>query len=115
MGEATWKLTPTQAPVGRTSMTVNGVRGRGLTSPPAPTTEIVQEDPAACEHCWVAEPPRGRVEGAAPTRRIRRTGATAVWLVTDTTAASSEPGTARSTPVTVTIDPSSETSNADPA
>src|SRR5689334_16345408 len=63
--EATWKLTPTHAPVGRTSMTSSGVRGSGFTSPHAPTTWIVQEEPDAWEHCCVAEPPCGRVEGAA--------------------------------------------------
>ena len=74
VSEATWKLTPTHAPVGRASMTVSGVRGSGLTSPLAPITEIVHDDPAACEHCWVTDPPCGSVDGAAPTRRMRRTG-----------------------------------------
>ena len=114
MGEATWKLTPTHAPVARASITVRGVRGSGFTSPLAPITEMVHEDPVACEHCCATVPPCGSVDGAAPTRRMSRTGATAVWLVTETTAASSEPGTARSAPMTVTVDPSSETSNAEP-
>ena len=71
--------------------------------------------PAACVHCWVSDPPCGRVEGAAPTRRMRRTGR-------DRRCGSSprrsrpprRPGTARSAPTTVTIDPSSDTSNARP-
>ena len=96
-------------------MTSSGVRGSGLTSPAAPITEIEHDEPAACVHCWVSDPPCGSVDGAAPTRRMRRTGATAVWLVTETIAASSEPGTARSAPTTVTIEPSSDTSNAEPA
>src|SRR6478735_4943725 len=89
VAEATWKLTPTHAPVGRTSTTSSGVRGSGLTSPPAPTTEIVHELPDACEHCCTADPPCGSVDGAAPTRRMSRAGETRLWLVTDTIAASS--------------------------
>jgi hypothetical protein len=115
VADATLKLTPMQAPTGRTSKTSSGVRGSGLTSPGALITETAQVDPAACVHCWVRVPPWGRVEGAAPTRRMRRTGATAGWLVTEIIAASSAPGTARSAPTTVTREPSSDTSNADPA
>lgn len=45
---------------------------------------------------------------------MSRAGLTAAWLVTPTTAAFSVPGTARSAPVTRTVDPSSETSKAEP-
>ena len=72
--------------------TSSGVRGSGFTSPGAPITVIEHDVPAACVHCFVSEPPCGSVDGAEPTRRMSRTGATAVWLVTETIAASSEPG-----------------------
>ena len=76
VAEATSKVTPAQAPVGRTSTSSSGVRGRGLTSPAAPMTGNVQDAPPACEHCWTIEPPWGSVDGAAPTRRMRRAGVT---------------------------------------
>ncbi len=96
-------------------MSSSGVRGSGLTSPGPPTTVIAHDDPAACEHCCVTEAPCGRVDGAAPTRRMSRAEATAGWLVTDTTATSSAPGTAVSAPVMVTMEPSCETVKAGPA
>src|SRR5687768_7535609 len=94
VGEATRNATPAQAPVGRTSTTSSGVRGSGLTSPAAPMTVIVHDEPDAWEHCCTADPPCGSVDGAAPTRRMSRTGATSGWLVTVTIATSSNPGTA---------------------
>src|SRR6478752_2434360 len=114
VADATAKVTPTHAPTGRTSITSSGVRGSGLTSPEAPMTVTGQDVPEAWLHCCVRDPPCGSVDGAAPTRMMRRTGETPAWLVTETIAASSDPGTAVSTPTTVTIDPSRETSNADP-
>src|SRR4029079_4034059 len=94
--DPTLNFTPSHAPVGRTSSTSSGVRGSGFTSPGAPITVMAQELPAASLHCFEREPPCGRVDGADPTRRMSRTGATPLWLVTETIAASSAPGTARS-------------------
>ncbi len=104
--DATENAMPTHAPVGRTSTTSSGVRGSGFTSPVAPTTSNVHDDPLACEQPLASVPPRGRSFGAAPTRSTSRDGATSAWLVTVITAASSAPGSARSAPVIVTMLPS---------
>ncbi len=106
--------TPTQDAAALAETTCIGVRGSGFTSPVAPTTDTVHDEPAASEQRADAVPPWGSVLGAAPTRSDRRAGATPGWLVIDTTAASSAPGTAVSAPVTVRIVPFSTTPNDEP-
>ena len=74
--DATENVTPAHVPVGVTPTTRSGVRGSGLTSPVAPVTVMTHDEPSASEHRRATVPPWGSVLGAAPTRRMRRAGAT---------------------------------------